>query len=62
MSDDDPQRMHQIRKFSAIYGRFDCKRRPEKPLTLHEVSDIFLIISNKEICDSTNRICSGLSK
>lgn len=29
--------MDGIRKFSAIYGRFDCKRRPEKPLTLHEV-------------------------
>ncbi len=37
MLDDDPARMQQIRKFSAIYGRFDCKRRPEKPLTLHEV-------------------------
>ena len=30
--------MDEIRKFSAIYGRFDCKRKPEKPLTLHEVS------------------------
>lgn len=29
--------MEGIRKYSAIYGRFDCKRRPEKPLTLHEV-------------------------
>ncbi|KAK7572025.1 hypothetical protein V9T40_014497 [Parthenolecanium corni] len=38
MSDEDPVRLQQIRKFSAIYGRFDCKRRPEKPLTLHEVS------------------------
>uniref|UniRef100_A0AAG5CUF5 NGFI-A-binding protein homolog n=1 Tax=Anopheles atroparvus TaxID=41427 RepID=A0AAG5CUF5_ANOAO len=37
MSDSDPRRMDEIRKFSAIYGRFDCKRRPEKPLTLHEV-------------------------
>lgn len=34
----DPRRMTEIRKYSAIYGRFDCKRRPEKPLTLHEVS------------------------
>ncbi|GAB6031952.1 hypothetical protein CHUAL_010334 [Chamberlinius hualienensis] len=38
MSDDDPRRMDEIRKFAAIYGRFDCKRKPEKPLTLHEVS------------------------
>ena len=37
MNNDDPQKMEEIRKFSAIYGRFDCKRKPEKPLTLHEV-------------------------
>jgi hypothetical protein len=30
--------MDEIRKYAAIYGRFDCKRKPEKPLTLHEVS------------------------
>jgi len=38
MSDEDSRKMDEIRKFSAIYGRFDCKRKPEKPLTLHEVS------------------------
>ncbi|KAI2800929.1 hypothetical protein BLOT_013454 [Blomia tropicalis] len=38
MSEDDPRRMDAIRKYAAIYGRFDCKRKPEKPLTLHEVS------------------------
>merc|ERR1719510_2332640 len=38
LSDDDPVKMEEIRRFSAIYGRFDCKRKPEKPLTLHEVS------------------------
>ncbi|XP_076366803.1 NGFI-A-binding protein 1-like isoform X2 [Tachypleus tridentatus] len=38
MSDDDPRRMEEMRKYAAIYGRFDCKRKPEKPLTLHEVS------------------------
>lgn len=38
MTEDDPRKMDEIRKFSAIYGRFDCKRKPEKPLTLHEVS------------------------
>lgn len=37
LNENDPRRMEGIRKFSAIYGRFDCKRRPEKPLTLHEV-------------------------
>ncbi|XP_046987015.1 NGFI-A-binding protein homolog [Schistocerca americana] len=38
MAEDDPRRMEEIRKYAAIYGRFDCKRKPEKPLTLHEVS------------------------
>ncbi|XP_063982726.1 NGFI-A-binding protein homolog [Diachasmimorpha longicaudata] len=38
MPDSDPRRMEEIRKYAAIYGRFDCKRKPEKPLTLHEVS------------------------
>ncbi|XP_055373550.1 NGFI-A-binding protein homolog [Condylostylus longicornis] len=37
MNENDPRRMEEIRKYAAIYGRFDCKRRPEKPLTLHEV-------------------------
>lgn len=37
MNETDPRRMNEIRKYSAIYGRFDCKRKPEKPLTLHEV-------------------------
>lgn len=37
MPEDDPRRMEEIRKYAAIYGRFDCKRKPEKPLTLHEV-------------------------
>jgi len=41
MSNDDGQKMEEIRKFSAIYGRFDCKRKPEKPLTLHEVKKPF---------------------
>ena len=37
MPDDNPQKIKEIRRFSAIYGRFDAKRKPEKPLTLHEV-------------------------
>lgn len=38
MPENDPRRMDEIRRYAAIYGRFDCKRRPEKPLTFHEVS------------------------
>lgn len=38
MPENDPRRMDEIRRYAAIYGRFDCKRKPEKPLTLHEVS------------------------
>ncbi|XP_076338146.1 uncharacterized protein LOC143240121 isoform X2 [Tachypleus tridentatus] len=38
MPEDDGRRMDEMRKYAAIYGRFDCKRKPEKPLTLHEVS------------------------
>lgn len=37
MSDDDPHREEEIRKYSAIYGRFDSKRKDGKHLTLHEV-------------------------
>ena len=37
MPDENPQKIKEIRRFSAIYGRFDAKRKPEKPLTLHEV-------------------------
>lgn len=37
MNETDPRRMNEIRKYSAIYGRFDAKRKPEKALTLHEV-------------------------
>ena len=37
MRDDDPMKIEEIRRFSAIYGRFDCKRKPQKPLTMHEV-------------------------
>ncbi|XP_043189778.1 NGFI-A-binding protein homolog [Amphibalanus amphitrite] len=38
MSSDDPKRPEKFREFAAIYGRFDCKRKAERPLTLHEVS------------------------
>ncbi|XP_015784491.1 putative uncharacterized protein DDB_G0277255 isoform X2 [Tetranychus urticae] len=38
MPEDDPKRMKLIRVYAKIYGRFDAKRNPDKPLTLHEVS------------------------
>ncbi|KAL2087921.1 hypothetical protein ACEWY4_016749 [Coilia grayii] len=38
MSEDDPHREEEIRKYSAIYGRFDSKRRDGKHLTLHELT------------------------
>lgn len=31
-------RLQQFRKYARIYGRFDAKRKADKPLTLHEVS------------------------
>ncbi|XP_072527703.1 NGFI-A-binding protein 1a isoform X2 [Salminus brasiliensis] len=37
LSEDDPQREEEIRKYSAIYGRFDSKRRDGRPLTTHEL-------------------------
>uniref|UniRef100_A0A1I7XDZ9 NGFI-A binding protein 2 (EGR1 binding protein 2) n=1 Tax=Heterorhabditis bacteriophora TaxID=37862 RepID=A0A1I7XDZ9_HETBA len=33
-----PNRLDEYRKYSAIYGRFDTKRKPDKVLSLHEVS------------------------
>ncbi|XP_077993479.1 uncharacterized protein LOC144447369 isoform X2 [Glandiceps talaboti] len=35
---EDPNRMTEIRKYAAIYGRFDSKRKADKQLTQHEVS------------------------
>ncbi|KAL6462038.1 hypothetical protein MHYP_G00301830 [Metynnis hypsauchen] len=37
LSEDDPRREEEIRKYSAIYGRFDSKRRDGRPLTTHEL-------------------------
>lgn len=39
MNDGDPHKEEEIRKYSAIYGRFDSKRKDGKQLTLHEVQD-----------------------
>ncbi|PIC45768.1 hypothetical protein B9Z55_005679 [Caenorhabditis nigoni] len=33
-----PSMIHLFRKYSAIYGRFDTKRKPHKVLTLHETT------------------------
>ncbi|XP_033121804.1 NGFI-A-binding protein 1-like isoform X2 [Anneissia japonica] len=38
MAVEDPRRIEEIRKWSAIYGRFDSKRRAEKALSLHETT------------------------
>lgn len=37
MEEEDPRRAEEIRKYSAIYGRFDSKRKDGKHFTLHEV-------------------------
>jgi len=37
MSEDDPMRVELLRKYSAIYGRFDSKRRLEKQMNFHEM-------------------------
>ncbi|XP_048095975.1 NGFI-A-binding protein 1b isoform X1 [Alosa alosa] len=38
MAEEDPRREEEIRKYSAIYGRFDSKRKDGKHLTLHELT------------------------
>ncbi|XP_030211377.1 NGFI-A-binding protein 1 [Gadus morhua] len=38
MGEEEPRREDEIRKYSAIYGRFDSKRRDGKQLTLHELT------------------------
>lgn len=38
MRDEDPRKEEEIRKYSAIYGRFDSKRKDGKHLTLHELT------------------------
>uniref|UniRef100_A0AC34FB86 Uncharacterized protein n=1 Tax=Panagrolaimus sp. ES5 TaxID=591445 RepID=A0AC34FB86_9BILA len=34
---EDRNRLSEFRKFSAIYGRYDAKRKPDKPLSYHEL-------------------------
>ncbi|KAM8933393.1 NGFI-A-binding protein 1 isoform 2-T2 [Pelodytes ibericus] len=38
MTEEDPRKEEEIRKYSAIYGRFDSKRKDGKHLTLHELT------------------------
>uniref|UniRef100_A0A914UTL4 Uncharacterized protein n=1 Tax=Plectus sambesii TaxID=2011161 RepID=A0A914UTL4_9BILA len=38
LAEDSPMRLDEFRRYSAIYGRFDAKRKADKPLSLHEVS------------------------
>lgn len=38
LAEDDPRKQDEIRKYSPIYGRYDCKRKVQKPLTIHELS------------------------
>ena len=38
LSEDDPSHMDLVRKYSAIYGRFDSKRKNDKPMNFHEVT------------------------
>ena len=40
MPEEGGRKMDEIRKYSAIYGRFDCKRKQDKPLTMHEVGSV----------------------
>lgn len=35
---DSPNRLEEIRKYAAIYGRFDSKRKNIKPMSMHEIS------------------------
>lgn len=37
MASNNLSRLDEFRKYAAIYGRFDAKRKADKPLTLHEV-------------------------
>lgn len=38
MAPNEPGRLDHFRRYAAIYGRFDAKRKHDKALTLHEVS------------------------
>ncbi|KAK7482996.1 hypothetical protein BaRGS_00025773, partial [Batillaria attramentaria] len=37
-SDSTSNRLEELRKYAAIYGRFDSKRKNDRPMSLHEIS------------------------
>uniref|UniRef100_A0A8B9K4X3 NGFI-A binding protein 1b (EGR1 binding protein 1) n=1 Tax=Astyanax mexicanus TaxID=7994 RepID=A0A8B9K4X3_ASTMX len=57
LSEEDPHREEEIRKYSAIYGRFDSKRKDGKHLTLHEltVNEAAAQLCMKEVALLTRR-------
>ncbi|XP_012697740.2 NGFI-A-binding protein 1b isoform X2 [Clupea harengus] len=57
MGEEDPRREEEIRKYSAIYGRFDSKRKDGKHLTLHEltVNEAAAQLCMKEVALLTRR-------
>lgn len=58
MSDDDPHKEEEIRKYSAIYGRFDSKRKDGKHLTLHEVQSPRFFLCMRCACLLKKLACS----
>lgn len=68
MSDEDPHKEEEIRKYSAIYGRFDSKRKDGKHLTLHEVKYHERQWASSPIptpftrCCSQGTLCKGTSR
>jgi len=41
--EEDANRLDVSRRYSAIYGRFDSKRPPHKPMNFHEVHPSLLL-------------------
>ncbi|XP_070174894.1 NGFI-A-binding protein homolog isoform X2 [Littorina saxatilis] len=37
-SESIPNKIEELRKYAAIYGRFDSKRKNDRPMSLHEIS------------------------
>lgn len=37
-ADSSSNRLEELRKYAAIYGRFDSKRKNDRPMSLHEIS------------------------
>ncbi len=54
---DAPERLPLMRKYGAIYGRFDSKRKNEKPMSLHEV---WIKLKTTPVCILEQESCSAL--